>query len=164
MKPPHEVLGLQPGASPEEVTQAFRRRTRELHPDVSGTDTTEAMAELNAARDAVLAGLDDSKPWAVATDALRQALNQGYLGDAAVQQAQRMLRGHLEVLADRDRICKARVALLTTWLGQVKLAGDPELMDRLLQEQIDAADAKVADQESHAALSRRALALLTDSL
>lgn len=160
MKDPHQVLGLQPGASPEDVAQAYRRLARELHPDVSGTDTTDAMAELNAARDAVLADLDDSKPWAVATDALRHALSQGYLGEAAVAQARRTLQSHLDVLAERNRTCKAAVAVLQGKLGSVTLAADPVLMDRLLQEQIDAADAKIADQDRHAALSQRALELL----
>jgi hypothetical protein len=33
------VLGIAPGASPEEIKAAFRRRVRELHPDVSGLNS-----------------------------------------------------------------------------------------------------------------------------
>ena len=51
---PHTVLGVGRGASRGEIAEAFRSRARELHPDVSGSDTTAEMASLSAARDALL--------------------------------------------------------------------------------------------------------------
>lgn len=50
---PHEVLGLRPGAGRDEIEAMFRVRAKRAHPDAGGSE--EAMAELNAARDALLA-------------------------------------------------------------------------------------------------------------
>ena len=59
----HAILGVGLRASRAEVSRAFRTRARELHPDVSGADTTAQMAELAAARDALLEqGTEDSAP------------------------------------------------------------------------------------------------------
>jgi hypothetical protein len=52
---PYTTLGLSPGADRAEIGRAYRRRARELHPDVTGTDTTAAMARLNRARDEAVA-------------------------------------------------------------------------------------------------------------
>lgn len=51
----HAVLGVAPGASPSDVKRAYRRRARLLHPDIAGPQTTSRMAELNLARDALMA-------------------------------------------------------------------------------------------------------------
>jgi hypothetical protein len=51
---PHALLGVRRGANRDEITRAFRARARVVHPDVSGADTTTAMADLTAARDALL--------------------------------------------------------------------------------------------------------------
>lgn len=46
----YDVLAVPPTCTPDELRQAYRRRARELHPDVSGgRDTGRSMAELNAA-------------------------------------------------------------------------------------------------------------------
>lgn len=49
---PYEVLGLRPGASPDEVEAMYRVRAKSAHPDRGGSN--EAMAELNSARDQLL--------------------------------------------------------------------------------------------------------------
>jgi molecular chaperone DnaJ len=54
---PHAVLGVDPGASRAEVRRAYRMRAMAIHPDTSPdpAGATEAMAELNRARDELLA-------------------------------------------------------------------------------------------------------------
>lgn len=45
----YQILGLQPGAPPEEVARAHRALMKKLHPDQGGA--TELAARVNAARD-----------------------------------------------------------------------------------------------------------------
>lgn len=54
------LLGVQVGASREEVIAAHRRLTALVHPDRGGT--TAGMQEANAARDLLLAGLPGGLP------------------------------------------------------------------------------------------------------
>ena len=53
-KSPHEVLGVPPGASPEEIDAAFRQKAKTAHPDNGGS--VEAMQALNEARDRLRGG------------------------------------------------------------------------------------------------------------
>ena len=54
---PHQILGVPPGATPEEVRRAFRRRAFVLHPDRNPSPTaTDDFCALRAAYDAVVAG------------------------------------------------------------------------------------------------------------
>jgi molecular chaperone DnaJ len=55
MGDPYSILGLAPGATAADVQRAYRRRARLLHPDIAGEGATTRMAELNLARDTVLA-------------------------------------------------------------------------------------------------------------
>lgn len=51
---PHAVLGLAPGASPDEVTAAYRRLAKTWHPDRAvGPEAALRMAQINAAYDLV---------------------------------------------------------------------------------------------------------------
>lgn len=47
-----EILGLEPGASPEEIHQAWRRLVKAVHPDSGGS--AFLTAKINAARDLLL--------------------------------------------------------------------------------------------------------------
>jgi DnaJ domain len=54
---PYAVLGVQAGASPEEVARAYRAKAKEWHPDVRGTeDALRRMALINAAYEQVRDG------------------------------------------------------------------------------------------------------------
>ena len=54
---PYAVLGVQPGSSPAEVARAYRRKAKEWHPDVRGTeDALRRMALINAAYEQVRDG------------------------------------------------------------------------------------------------------------
>jgi hypothetical protein len=54
-KDPHVVLGIEPGASPDEIKASWRALARRHHPDLTGDDpesaqrATRRMAEINAA-------------------------------------------------------------------------------------------------------------------
>jgi hypothetical protein len=48
---PHAVLGLDPGASPDEVQQAYRELAKRFHPDRAGDQGGEMMVSINAAYD-----------------------------------------------------------------------------------------------------------------
>jgi molecular chaperone DnaJ len=50
---PHDVLGVQRGASKDEIRTAYRRLARELHPDVKRGSYSDEMAVLNDAYQAL---------------------------------------------------------------------------------------------------------------
>jgi DnaJ domain len=50
----YEVLGLAPGASPEQILTEYRRLMKKVHPDQGGT--TYLAARLNQAKDVLLGG------------------------------------------------------------------------------------------------------------
>lgn len=52
---PHEVLGVAPNAAPNEIDYAYKRLAAQHHPDKGGS--TEQMAKINAARDAMLGAI-----------------------------------------------------------------------------------------------------------
>jgi hypothetical protein len=64
---PHAVLGIAPGATPEQVTASFRALAKRWHPDRGGgADAERRMAEINAAYDLLRAaawtGRHDDQP------------------------------------------------------------------------------------------------------
>ena len=56
---PHAVLGLDPGASPEEVQRAYRALAKRFHPDRAGEAAGELMISINAAHDLLLGRLEE---------------------------------------------------------------------------------------------------------
>ena len=58
MKDPYEVLGIQRGASEEEIKKAYRAKCKRWHPDLNPNDPTaeEHFKEVQAAYDAIMKG------------------------------------------------------------------------------------------------------------
>lgn len=92
MLPPHTrqdpegfyaELGLDPAASPKEVMAAFRRKARELHPDVPGTGNTSAFVAIRRAYDV----LSNRERRASYDQAARKALANASAPHAARQRA-----------------------------------------------------------------------------
>jgi hypothetical protein len=66
---PHAVLGLDPGASPDEVQRAYRALAKRFHPDKAGEAAGELMISINAAHDLLLGRLEDGHGATPATGA-----------------------------------------------------------------------------------------------
>jgi curved DNA-binding protein CbpA len=67
---PYAVLGVQPGASTEEIARAYRAKAKEWHPDVRGTeDALRRMALINAAYEQIRDGRVPAAPAAAAAPA-----------------------------------------------------------------------------------------------
>ena len=58
MRDPYEVLGIQRGASDEEIKKAYRAKCKRWHPDLNPNDPTaeEHFKEVQAAYDAITKG------------------------------------------------------------------------------------------------------------
>lgn len=53
---PYKVLGVSPGSSKDEIKKAYRKKTKEYHPDLhpNDPDSTKKMAEINEAYDILM--------------------------------------------------------------------------------------------------------------
>jgi len=49
----YKLLGVKPGASTAEIKQAFRKKAKQLHPDIAGSGNAEAMRKLLDAYEAL---------------------------------------------------------------------------------------------------------------
>lgn len=79
MKDPYDILGVERGASEEEVTRAYRKLAKKYHPDLNPGDKAAAqkMSEINEAYDRIKRG--DTAP--------HSSSYQSYRNDDAWQQA-----------------------------------------------------------------------------
>jgi hypothetical protein len=69
---PYAVLGVQPGASSEEIARAYRAKAKEWHPDIRGTeDALRRMAVINAAYEKLRDGRPPPAPAASGAPARR---------------------------------------------------------------------------------------------
>ena len=59
---PFAVLGLAPGASPEEIAAAYRRQAKRWHPDRAGHGGAARMADVNAAYEQLRARAEVAVP------------------------------------------------------------------------------------------------------
>jgi DnaJ domain len=75
---PHAVLGLEPGASPEDVQRAYRGLAKRFHPDRAGEAAGEMMISINAAYDLLRDRLEEEQGARVAAGA-----GAGAVGPAA---------------------------------------------------------------------------------
>jgi hypothetical protein len=79
---PYAVLGVQPGASPDEVARAYRAKAKEWHPDVRGTeDALRRMALINAAYEQIRDGKVAPAPSRAATHRPRRRRAGHWLPD-----------------------------------------------------------------------------------
>ncbi|MDX6657406.1 MAG: hypothetical protein QOH62_2199 [Solirubrobacteraceae bacterium] len=70
----YSVLGVEPGASPDEIARAYRAKAKEWHPDVRGTeDALRRMALINAAYEQIR---DGRSPTPAAAQAAAPATRQ----------------------------------------------------------------------------------------
>jgi hypothetical protein len=129
---PFAVLGLEPGASVEELRAARRRIAMRLHPDHAGGDT-EAMRRLNTAFDAAMAehaarlGHDvDSPP-----DQSRDHSEPTSPRRASTHVVHDVASFTIEALP-----AEAFEALLvvSTWIGEVLVDDPPYQLDVVLEE------------------------------
>jgi hypothetical protein len=76
---PHEVLGVSPGAAPEEVAAAYRALAKRWHPDRpgAGPEAARRMRQINAAYDE-LRRVDGPSPVLPPPAAPRRARRQGW--------------------------------------------------------------------------------------
>jgi len=49
----YKLLGVKPGASASEIKKAFRKKAKQIHPDIAGADQSEAMRKLIKAYEAL---------------------------------------------------------------------------------------------------------------
>jgi hypothetical protein len=70
---PHAVLGLERGASPEEVQRAYRELAKRFHPDRAGEANGELMISINAAYDMLRDQLSEGAPAAPGPEPARRA-------------------------------------------------------------------------------------------
>jgi hypothetical protein len=123
---PHAVLGLQPGASPDEVAAAYRAFAKRWHPDRGGgAEAERRMAEINGAYDLLRAAAWNQRHERRPAPAARPARRGSWLAPAI-----RRALGHelLAVLEPHENVWLVTPA--TTWASPQALlaASDRRLL------------------------------------
>jgi hypothetical protein len=108
---PHAVLGVAPGASPQEVTAAYRRLAKRHHPDSAGGDG-RAIRDINAAyallRDGITGQAEGARGHAGARPASRRGRPAGsWLPPALQVSLGNELLGALQPLEDVRLVASA---------------------------------------------------------
>jgi hypothetical protein len=129
---PFSVLGVEPGASVEELRAARRRLAKEVHPDHAGGDN-EAMRRLNRAFDAAIAELT-ARPGHQNGSPGNQFNDQS--GPASPQRAPTRVVHDVASFTIEALPAEAFEALLvvSTWIGEVLVDDPPYQLDVVLEE------------------------------
>jgi hypothetical protein len=132
---PHAVLGLQPGASPDEVAAAYRALAKRWHPDRGGgAEAERRMAEINGAYDLLRATAWNQRHERRPAPATRPARRGSWLAPAI-----RRALGHelLAVLEPHENVWLVTPA--TTWASpQALLAASDRRLLWLLDDAVNA--------------------------
>jgi DnaJ domain len=108
MDDPLSVLGLKPGATSEEVGEAYRRLAKQWHPDRGGGPEAQLrMAQINVAHDLLRAGARHARPRARAPRAApqRAAPRRRPAGDWLAEPVRRALGPELlQALEEREAV------------------------------------------------------------
>lgn len=154
----YETLGLQPGASADEIKLAYRRRSSKAHPDLGGSDSE--MAAVNAAYE-VLGDAErraeydrtgrDEKPGAVEQEArgalmqlFKAALDNG--GDVLVD-ANTMLDEFRRRLMLAQHDAQTKRQRLVKRSGKIRARKGENLVQMLIDNQIQEIDQALPNME-----------------
>lgn len=122
---PHAVLGLDPGASPEEVQRAYRALAKRFHPDRAGEAAGELMISINAAHDLLLGRLEEEHGHvngATATSEPEPEPPVEIVGDWLAPAVRRVLARELLAALEPDEQVDEVVLTATTDSHDVQLA------------------------------------------
>lgn len=168
----YETLGVARDASPDEVKQAFRRRSSQAHPDKGGTDAE--MAAINRAYECLgdperRAAYDrsgtDAKPIPVEEEA-RQALVQLFSGAIEhstwdmIADVSQMLGLHAEQLRKAQNAARQRRERLVKRTGKVRVKHGENLVQMLIDGQIAQLDAQILHMDRGLEVNRVAGVML----